>query len=173
MNNFFRRYQHDNGSGINYASLTNGTTDWYEYQSTLSSDKYKLMVDINDFVISATKDASALFPENCKIVEIEEIPIDFFDKPGRWKYKENKIIYLDDNYFDEQLAKTSEGRTLLKNRFLGEAGKIIAPLQDAVELEMATEKEMQILKRWKKYRVLINRINPLDDRYDEWPQKPD
>ncbi|HGJ5868524.1 tail fiber assembly protein [Arsenophonus nasoniae] len=172
MDKFFKRYKPEDQSGASYASLTNGTFDWYEYQKILSNDKYKLMIDVNDFVISASKDASTLFPENCKVVEIDEIPPDFSDKLGRWRYHEGKIIYIDDDYLNNHLSKTSEGRIFLKSSFLDEASKIIAPLRDTVDLGMATENEIEILKKWKKYRVLLNRINPIESCYEDWPQKP-
>lgn len=45
----------------------------------------------------------------------------------------------------------------------------IAPLQDAVDLDMATEVETALLLEWKKYRVLLNRV---DTSKPEWPTAP-
>lgn len=53
-----------------------------------------------------------------------------------------------------------------------EARKAIAPLQDAEDLGMATEAEMKSLQDWKRYRVLISRINPEDAPTIDWPQPP-
>lgn len=58
---------------------------------------------------------------------------------------------------------------------LGLAGLRIGPLQDAVELDRATEREQALLMAWKDYRVELGRIEqqegfPLDVR---WPQSPD
>lgn len=49
----------------------------------------------------------------------------------------------------------------------------IAPLQDAVDLGIATEAEAALLLAWKKYRVLLNRINPEDAPDINWPEVPD
>ncbi|EET5326201.1 tail fiber assembly protein, partial [Escherichia coli] len=45
-----------------------------------------------------------------------------------------------------------------KNSLMQVASEHIAPLQDAVDLEIATEKETLLLEAWKKYRVLLNRV---------------
>ena len=45
----------------------------------------------------------------------------------------------------------------------------IAPLQDAVELGIATAEETAALSEWKKYRVLLMRV---DTAKPEWPTQP-
>lgn len=40
-----------------------------------------------------------------------------------------------------------------------EFSEYIAPLQDAVDLEIATEEERSLLEAWNKYRVLLNRVD--------------
>ena len=50
----------------------------------------------------------------------------------------------------------------------------IAPLQDAVDIDEATEAELVTLKAWKKYRVALNRV-PEQDGYPlaiDWPAAP-
>lgn len=65
----------------------------------------------------------------------------------------------------EQLIQEAEAR---KITLMQAASDAIAPLQDAVDLGMATESEKQKLIEWKKYRVLLSRTN-----YNEpWPDKP-
>ncbi len=39
------------------------------------------------------------------------------------------------------------------------ADKAITPLQDAVDIDEATEAEVALLKTWKKYRVALNRLS--------------
>ena len=46
-----------------------------------------------------------------------------------------------------------------KNSLMQVASEHIAPLQDAVDLEIATEEETSLLEAWKKYRVLLNRVD--------------
>jgi hypothetical protein len=50
----------------------------------------------------------------------------------------------------------------------------IAPLQDAVDLEVATETEAALLKEWKRYRVALSRL-PEQEGYPttiNWPTPP-
>ena len=52
------------------------------------------------------------------------------------------------------------------------ATSAIAPLQDAVDLDMATEDEAAALNEWKKYRVMLNRVKPEDAPDITWPELP-
>ncbi len=56
-----------------------------------------------------------------------------------------------------------------KNRRLQIASEKIAPLQDAVDLDGATDKEKASLLAWRKYRVQVNRVDTLKP---VWPEKP-
>ncbi|POF89351.1 tail fiber assembly protein [Pseudomonas putida] len=54
------------------------------------------------------------------------------------------------------------------------ADDAIAPLQDAVDIDDATEAEEALLKTWKKYRVALNRL-PDQSGYPgaiDWPAPP-
>lgn len=60
-----------------------------------------------------------------------------------------------------------------KNQLLAEATTQISYLQDAVDTEIASEQETQLLAEWKKYRVLVNRIDielAPNINYPETPQ---
>ena len=59
-----------------------------------------------------------------------------------------------------------------KNSLMQVASEHIAPLQDAVDLEIATEKETLLLEAWKKYRVLLNRVDTSTAPDIEWPTNP-
>lgn len=59
-----------------------------------------------------------------------------------------------------------------KNSLMQVASEHIAPLQDAVELELATEEEVAKLAAWKKYRVLLNRIDTSTAPDIVWPEIP-
>ncbi|HIH8965792.1 tail fiber assembly protein [Serratia marcescens] len=59
-----------------------------------------------------------------------------------------------------------------KAELLDVAGKVIAPLQDADDLAIATEEEAAQLRLWKTYRVQLNRINPRDAPETDWPLPP-
>lgn len=59
-----------------------------------------------------------------------------------------------------------------KAQLISEATSTIAYLQDAVDAEIATEEEQKALAEWKKYRVLLNRIDTNNVPDVNWPTKP-
>ena len=90
--------------------------------------------------------------------EVGEIPDGFTElKPTsefdswdgkKWQFDKNKQHQYEVN---QALTK--------KNQFLAEAASQLSYLQDAVDSQIASEQEAQLLVEWKKYRVLINRID--------------
>lgn len=62
--------------------------------------------------------------------------------------------------------------TWQKGLLLEKAGKAIAPLQDADDLGIATEAEKAALLAWRKYRVLLNRIDVEQTDKITWPEVP-
>ncbi|MEY1161157.1 tail fiber assembly protein [Providencia manganoxydans] len=70
----------------------------------------------------------------------------------------------------EQLIVEAEQQ---KQSRLVEANNVIAPLQDAIDLDIATEEEVDALQSWKKYRVLLNRVDTSIAPNIDWPQKPE
>lgn len=60
----------------------------------------------------------------------------------------------------------------MRNALLGSAAVQIAPLQDAVDLGVATANEKALLLAWKQYRVDISRTD-LDLRPVVWTTPPD
>lgn len=58
------------------------------------------------------------------------------------------------------------------NRRISEAASAITMLNDAVDLGMATETETAQLEQWKKYRVLLNRLDLSTAQDINWPEKP-
>lgn len=69
----------------------------------------------------------------------------------------------------EQLTELAEAK---KQRLMSEATAVIAPLQDAVDLGMATPEEETALKEWKKYRILLSRVDTSTAPGIDWPIKP-
>ncbi|EOJ3759771.1 tail fiber assembly protein [Escherichia coli] len=59
-----------------------------------------------------------------------------------------------------------------KNSLMQVASENIAPLQDAVDLDIATEEEASLLAAWKTYRVLLNRVDTTVAADIEWPVAP-
>lgn len=65
-----------------------------------------------------------------------------------------------------------EGARNQKEVLMAEATVVINPLQDAVDLDEATDEEIALLKEWRKYRVLLNRVIPDNAPNIDWPPKP-
>ncbi|MFY0750205.1 tail fiber assembly protein [Pseudomonas sp. NFX5] len=73
----------------------------------------------------------------------------------------------------EEQAKASAD--LKRDELLAVAALRIAPLQDAIDLDLASQDDVERLNLWKRYRVAVNRISsapgyPLDIT---WPVSPD
>ena len=66
----------------------------------------------------------------------------------------------------EQVAQAVEQK---KASLMAEATATIAPLQDAMDLDIAMDDEMVQLAAWKKYRVLLMRV---DTAAPVWPTVP-
>ena len=62
--------------------------------------------------------------------------------------------------------------TSQKKQLLSEANEQISYLQDAVDAKIASEQETQSLAEWKKYRVLVNRIDIEQAPNIDWPNNP-
>jgi len=53
------------------------------------------------------------------------------------------------------------------------ADTAIAPLEDAVELGIATDGEQVRLNEWRKFRVMLNRVNTSQAPDISWPELPE
>lgn len=71
-----------------------------------------------------------------------------------------------------QELKLIAANTSTKQGLMDEATVRISVLQDAVDLEMATDEESKELPLWKKYRVLLSRIDVSKPIQIPWPDKP-
>lgn len=69
---------------------------------------------------------------------------------------------------EQQIEETEAKKQML----IAEATAAIAPLQDAVDLDMATPEEESALKEWKKYRVMLNRVDTSLGANVVWPTPP-
>ncbi len=74
------------------------------------------------------------------------------------------------DYTPEELVAQAESKKL---RLMQMANAEIAPLQDAVDLGIATTKETVALTEWKKYRVLLNRVDTSKAPDINWPEPPE
>ncbi|OCG38596.1 hypothetical protein A9G31_01930 [Gilliamella sp. Gris1-4] len=74
----------------------------------------------------------------------------------RWS---GKKWVLDEDAKNEHLIKNNQA---LKNSLINEANKKIAILQDIIDLDMQETDEEAQLKQWKKYRILVTRVDASD-----------
>lgn len=69
---------------------------------------------------------------------------------------------------DELISQAEDKRSRLR----AEADAAIQPLQDANDLGIGTDDELSQLVAWKKYRVMLMRINTKDVENIIWPEQP-
>ncbi|NHB93203.1 tail fiber assembly protein [Photorhabdus cinerea] len=69
----------------------------------------------------------------------------------------------------EELISIAE---IQRKQFISLANKEIMPLADAVELDIATDEETLLFKEWKKYRVMLNRVDTSKAPEIDWPIQP-
>jgi len=55
---------------------------------------------------------------------------------------------------------------------MDEASRVIAPLQDAIDISIATDEEITRLAEWKRYRVELSRISISKAPDISWPKMP-
>ena len=103
--------------------------------------------------------------------EVGEIPDGYTDlKPAsEFDSWDGKKWQLDKN---KQHQYEVNQASVKKNQLLTEATTQISYLQDAVDTEIASEQETQLLAEWKKYRVLLNRVDVNKAPDIDWPKQP-
>ncbi|TNH44478.1 tail fiber assembly protein [Photorhabdus luminescens] len=69
----------------------------------------------------------------------------------------------------EELISIAE---IQRAQFISLANEKITPLADAVELDIATNEETLLLKEWKTYRVMLNRVDTSKAPEIDWPISP-
>ncbi|PJH88520.1 MULTISPECIES: tail fiber assembly protein [Pseudomonas] len=71
-------------------------------------------------------------------------------------------------------AEMAAAALVRRDERLAQAALRIAPLQDAVDTDQASEAEVQLLRLWKNYRVDLNRIDQQDGfpTLVAWPIEP-
>jgi phage terminase Nu1 subunit (DNA packaging protein) len=74
---------------------------------------------------------------------------------------------------DAEIENEKLRREVEELRQASEADLQPGTIQDAVDLEIATEEENSLLEAWKKYRVLLNRVDTSTAPDIEWPEEPD
>lgn len=177
----FQRYKPDENSAVfkKFGTYTNlflkdeSGNDWYEVQKLFAPDTLKIAyIEENGLVKMVGRDADMLVPIGLSVTEVDASILQTVDKDklvqGEWAYRDGKIqprIYTH--------AELEQKATWEKDNLLDKAARVIAPLQDAVDLDIATEAEKSALLVWKKYRVLLNRVDISTAPDIDWPEPPE
>lgn len=80
-----------------------------------------------------------------------------------------------DGVFSAPVTEAENAMLMASSRLaaeMDEANQTIAPLQDAVDISIATDEETTRLAEWKRYRVELSRIDISKTLDIEWPLKP-
>ncbi|WP_240042212.1 tail fiber assembly protein [Photorhabdus khanii] len=168
----FEQYMPDNENAIQFALYLQDKqgNDWYRSQSQFSIDTLKIMYDATGLIRAITTDVSKLAPLGFSVAEINKnnAPIGFDEKTKeKWIFDGQKILlYVATK---EELIQKAEYE---KSQLLTKVNNIVTPLQDAVDLDIATEAEKEALLAWKKYRVMLNRVDISSVPDVKWPEQP-
>ncbi|WP_272666730.1 tail fiber assembly protein [Providencia sp. PROV069] len=167
LNNFIQYTPNDEKriQSIQYFISDNGV-DFYDSFEEFKL-KYKIGFDKQGIIRTVSEDISAIYPLDLSIVDVSSLPTDF-NIDGRWIYKNGAIMQYEPS-LEESVFLASQQKKLL----LEEATAAIAPLQDAVDLGIATGEEREPLIKWKEYRVLLNRVDTSLAPDIDWPEKPE
>jgi hypothetical protein len=100
------------------------------------------------------------------VVEIDSLPegCDIF---GGWVFKNGDIV---PRVIPQEEKEHAAKKT--KSYLIELATKAMAPLQDAKELNIATNEELSKLNEWMSYRIAINRVDTSQLTDIEWPDAP-
>lgn len=142
--------------------------NFYGFVAVFNSDEasWHLVEDHRGKTVYDVASGDALF-----ISELGSLPenVTWLSPEGEYQ-KWNGTAWVKDTEA-EKLFRIREAEET-KNSLMQVASEHIAPLQDAVDLEIATEEETSLLEAWKKYRVLLNRVNTTTAPDIEWPTVP-
>jgi hypothetical protein len=160
-----RRYFPDEmplGDDVQYFIDEEGN-DWYESLPKFKK-RYAIAFDSDGVVRFVTDDVSGIYPAELSVTDIESIPDDY-NPNENWLFDGVAITRVAVDYVAQAEVE--------KSRRLVVATTTMAPLQDAVDLGIATDEEETLLDSWKKYRVMINRVDTSKAPDIEWPDIPE
>ncbi|APR41410.1 MULTISPECIES: tail fiber assembly protein [Enterobacter] len=164
INPVIYKYEHIEVSGIMRTGLyfhDEHGRDWYE---TLTGWKGAVSLDDDGIVVAYEQDVSYMgMEEGRNVYEVDplSVPVDVL---GNYKY-------VDGIFYDIRPDATTLAEQTRK-QLIEDAGLIISVLQGAVDESMATDAEKASLSAWKKYRVLLYRVDTSKPEEIEWPELP-
>lgn len=125
---------------------------------------------VNTILWSGPEESPMDFGENVAYIEFDD------KNPAGIGYIFDGEKFIAPPLTKEEIAAKSDqekyNKIAMKNVLMAEASNKISVLQDAVDLEMATDAEYEVLPLWKKYRVLLSRVDTEKSEEIKWPNKP-
>ena len=142
--------------------------DWYYHMSRFQADTLKICYDKNNIIRSFSNQVDRLFPLGMSVSEVDQAEVpEGLNIHGEWAWNGTEIIPRQLTKEEErQLAETT------KSELLAEASDTLAPLQDASDLGITTDEEAATLLLWKRYRMMLNRLDLSTAPDIDWPQRP-
>jgi hypothetical protein len=142
--------------------------DWYYHMSRFQADTLKICYDKNNIIRSFSNQVDRLFPLGMSVSEVDQTDVpEELNIHGEWVWNGTKIIPR--QLTQERLIQQAETR---RGELLAEASDVIAPLQDVSDLGIAADEEAAMLLLWKRYRVMLNRLDLSMSPEIEWPERP-
>lgn len=142
--------------------------DWYYHMSRFQADTLKICYDKNNIIRSFSNQVDRLFPLGMSVSEVDQTDVpEGLNIHGEWVWNGTKIIPR--QLTREELIQQAETR---RGELLAEASDVIAPLQDASDLGIAADEEAAMLLLWKRYRVMLNRLDLSTLPDIHWPERP-
>ena len=141
--------------------------DWY----TLRYEKWQgencfIAVGADGFVSTWADNPNFLtLSEGVSVYEVDAAALPEDISTLAYRYVDGQFIQ-----FMQPAAEVAEQR---KSVLLSQAAAAIAPLQDAVDVDDATDSELSRLKAWKKFRVALNRLDLAAAPDIDWPVVPE
>lgn len=91
-----------------------------------------------------------------------------------WSYEDEKFEAPEPTAEDVEAKNelSKQANIAMKDSLMTESSEKISVLQDAIGLKMATDDETAALPLWKKYRVLLSRIDAETSDDITWPERP-
>jgi hypothetical protein len=143
--------------------------DWYGLLKQFSDETVKIAFDESGLINSASYDASTMWPQSFSVAEVSDCPDTFLSQPGGGKW------VFDGESIEARVlsaAELTEQAKATRDALLAEASQKISPLQDAKELDIATDDELSQLREWMLYRVQLSRIDSTLAPDITWPEIP-
>ncbi|HAJ2666222.1 MULTISPECIES: tail fiber assembly protein [Enterobacteriaceae] len=145
----------------NVSYSRNADGDWYEQQKNFAEDTLKILYDDGGRISAFTRDVSQLpDPTGFYVAELSVKAIDI----DKQRFIGGELVEYQKS--KEELKTEADAK---KQALIAEATRMIAPLQDAVDLGIATDAETGAHNAWRTYRVQLMRV---DTENPEWPAKP-